>query len=497
MARLVGRSLTRRSFLNKASLAASTALLVPELSVRALQREDGRPIRVEGRVESGGRGVPGVRVSDGRNVTISGPDGHYSLVSSADSRFIWMCVPDGYRIPTGPAGTARFYHRIEPGTDEATAVFSLEQMPTSGSHAFLLLADPQTQTDFEVDRLLTETVPDITATLGGLSNQEVFGVACGDIMYDNLELFPRYEEAVRATGVPFFQVVGNHDLDPASTDEGSVKTFSDYFGPRYYSFDRGEIHYVVLDDVFWFGGGYMGYLDADQLVWLEQDLQNVEQGRTVVVFLHIPLLSTQFRRRGDSSPSRGISVSNREVLYRLLEPFQSHVLSGHTHEHEHVFEGGVHEHVHAAVCGAWWSGDICFDGAPNGYGIYEAAGSDLKWRYKATGLPPEHQIRAYPPGVDPKAPDEIVANVWGWDPEWSVCWYEGGERRGMMSRRVGTDPLSEQLHRGADRPSHRPWVEPVLTDHLFYCPAPQPGVQTTVEATDRWGRVFVTDVPGA
>lgn len=91
-----------------------------------------------------------------------------------------------------------------------------------------------------------------------------------------------------------------------------------------------QVHYIVLDDVFWFGGGYIGYLDADQLLWLERDLQTLEPGRTVVVFTHIPMLSTQFCRRGDANPDLGTSVSNRDMLYRLLEPFKAHVMSGHT-----------------------------------------------------------------------------------------------------------------------------------------------------------------------
>ena len=31
------------------------------------------------------------------------------------------------------------------------------------------------------------------------------------------------------------------------------------FGPTYYSFDRGRVHYVVLDNVFYLSRGYVGY----------------------------------------------------------------------------------------------------------------------------------------------------------------------------------------------------------------------------------------------
>ena len=102
-------------------------------------------------------------------------------------------------------------------------------------------------------------------------------MACGDLMYNHLELFPEYERAVKEMGVPFFQVIGNHDMDfTAAGDAHSGDTFSRHFGPRYYSFDRGAVHYVVLDDVFWHGSGYIGYLDDDQLTWLAGDLARVE-----------------------------------------------------------------------------------------------------------------------------------------------------------------------------------------------------------------------------
>jgi hypothetical protein len=292
-------------------------------------------------------------------------------------------------------------------------------------------------------------------------------------------------------GIPFFQVVGNHDLDQESgTDEGSTDTFTRHFGPRYYSFNRGAVHYVILDDVFWHGTGYMGYVGSDQLHWLENDLRLVEAGRPVVVACHIPVLGGRHGRLGQEHPSPTISVSNRRMLYRLLEPYQAHILTGHTHENEHVFEGGAHEQVIGAVCGGWWTGPICGDGTPNGYAVYEARGEQITWRYKSTGFDFDHQLRVYPPGADPTAPEEIVANVWDWDPDWTVVWYENGDRRGEMARRVGTDPLSETLHRGDDLPPRRTWVDPYRIEHLFYAPASQDARDIRVEATDRFGRVY-------
>lgn len=432
--------------------------------------------------------MAGVAVTDGLQIVRTDSRGRYTLVTTSRQAFVYISVPSGYRIPASATGTAWFHASLGPG-DNQEIDFALEP-EMDDRHAFVVLADPQTQNRFEMDRFQAETAPDVRATVSALGEQPVFGVACGDIMFDDLTLYPDYEAAVRTMGVPFFQVVGNHDLDfSAAVDVASTRTFSQHFGPRYYSFDKGEIHYVVLDDVFWNNRTYFGYLDADQLVWLEADLAGVEPGRTVVVFTHIPVHGMSYRRHGEASPSAGGAVSNRDALYALLEPFTAHIIQGHTHESEHIFEGGVHSHVLGTACGAWWSGDICYDGTPNGYGVFSARGSDVSWYYKGTGLSRDVQMRVYAKGSEPTAPDEMVVNVWNWDPEWSVVWYEGGDRRGAMSRRLGTDPLSVQLHAGPDLPEWRKWVEPELTDHLFYAPVSD-NADVTVEVTDRFGNVY-------
>lgn len=455
--------------------------------------------RVRGRVHAAGRGVPDIGITDGFGTVTTDRDGRYTLLAHPRARFVSVRLPAGFKVPTHDTGTARLHQPIRPSPrGEAEASFALERLEADDArHAFLLLADTQTQNAFEVGRLHAETVPDVRQTLRALGDRHVFGVACGDIMYDDLSLYPEYERAVATSGAAFFQVVGNHDLDfTGRTDEESVATVESRFGPGHYSFDRGEVHYVVLDDVLWHGTGYVGYLDADQLEWLAGDLALVERGRTVIVCLHIPLASTRSERAREADETVGESVNNREALYRLLEPYQAHVLAGHTHEHEHIFAGRVHEHVHGTVCGAWWSGDICWDGTPNGYGVYEVAGAEVRWRYKAVGHRAEHQMRVYPPGADPTAPTDLVANVWDWDPEWKVVWYEGADRRGELSRRVGLDPVSVKAHTGPSLPPRRTWVEPTPTAHMFYVAASAGAGDVRVEATDRWGRVY-TAAPGA
>ncbi len=477
--------------------AAGALFLADEILAdpcQSIERETAEfvPIRVRGRVHAGGLGIGGASVSDGLSVVRTGQEGGFEFVSSPRRRFVHLSIPAGYRIPVSDTGTARFYRPIPAdGGGEMEVEFPLDpERIDDQRHAFILMAEPQTLDGQDVERLHGEAVPDIRKTAGNLSPEPVFGVACGDIMYDRLEYFPEYERAVHRIGIPCFQVLGNHDVDIASrTDERSTRTFERYFGPTYYSFNRGEIHYIVLDDIFWFGG-YIGYLDQVQLDWLRADLSLVEGGGTVVVFMHIPPFTEHHLRQGRREPLRTTVVVNRELLYRLLEPFKAYVVCGHMHEIEYLRDGGVEIHICGALSGAWWSDSICYDGTPNGYGVYRVDGSDITWRYQSTGKDARHQMRLYPPGSVPGSPAEFAANVWGADSTWEVVWYEGGMRKGKMKRHLCIDPLARRLYEGPDLPRKHPWVDPVRTGHFFTARPSASGREVVVEAVDRWGHVY-------
>jgi hypothetical protein len=500
--RSMSNPLSRRAFLGAAALTgavgASASSLFAQQATPALQapRRGAGPVRVRGRVHAAGAGLPRVAVTDGLDVVLTDSDGRFTLVADGRQPFVYISLPDGVEIPRNETGTARFYRPLSaPASGEVAMEFELARRRSSAEHhRFVALADTQTENADDLALLHAETVPDVRGWGAEEQGVPAFGVAVGDIMWDRLELYPEYERAVRDMGIPFFQVVGNHDLEfKARSAELTVSTFMRHFGPPYYSFDMGAVHYVVLQDVLWHGTAYVGYIDERQLRWLEADLARVERGRPVVVFLHIPVLSLRWQRDGRDRPYPHTSVNNRAALYELLEPFQAHVLSGHTHENEHVFEGGLHEHVLGTTCGAWWTGPICQDGTPSGYAIYDVRGEELRWTYKATGQPRDHQVRLYAPGSDTTAPDEIVANVWNWDPKWQVEWVADGEPRGPMARRVGFDPMSLQMHSGPTRPAKRGWIEPAPTDHLFYAPVASGTREVQVRATDRFGRTFTAE----
>jgi hypothetical protein len=99
-------------------------------------------------------------------------------------------------------------------------------------------------------------------------------------------------------------------------------------------------------------------------------------------------------------------------------------------------------------------------------------------------------MRLYPKGADSTAPDEFIANVWDADEEWTVVWYEDGIRTGQMACRVGTDPLSQRLCEGPNKPEKNSWADPRPTGHLFYAPFNPDANRLRVEATDRFERTY-------
>ncbi|MFO0892092.1 MAG: hypothetical protein U0790_23510 [Isosphaeraceae bacterium] len=52
--------------------------------------------------------------------------------------------------------------------------------------------------------------------------------------------------------IPRYNVIGNHDLNQeAKDDRHSDETRERIYGPSYYAFDHGLVHFLVLDDVRW------------------------------------------------------------------------------------------------------------------------------------------------------------------------------------------------------------------------------------------------------
>lgn len=69
-----------------------------------------------------------------------------------------------------------------------------------------------------------------------------------------------------------------------------METYRRVIGPNYYSFNLGQFHFVVLDDIVYTGvNTYNTYVEDVQLAWLERDLSYIDASTPIVVLTHAPL----------------------------------------------------------------------------------------------------------------------------------------------------------------------------------------------------------------
>jgi hypothetical protein len=464
----------RRKFLHRIAWLSGGFLVAGHLPVSLLNETRKK---LKGRVIAKGRGLANVIVSDGFSVVATDHSGKYELEPNANATAIFISTPAGYAFKE-EKGIARHYYLLADFTSKRIPDFNLE--PLAGNddeHQFIIWADPQVKNAKDVEKMMTQTVPDVQKLVAGAGVTTLMhGITVGDIVWDELKLFADYDRAVGQMGIPFFQCLGNHDMDyNKGGDEASDDTFQKTYGPTYYSFNRGKVHYVIMDDVRYLGKDreYDGHISQQQLDWLQKDLSHVPKNNLVVLCVHIPVHS---------------GVKNNEQLYALLEDRTVHIMSGHTHYHKNVIRGNIYEHNHGTVCGAWWTGPICGDGTPCGYGVYKVKGTDLQWHYQSTGEQADHQMKIFIEKAE--GATKMQVNIWNHDPAWKTEYWIDNEYKGSLKQVEGFDPQAYATLLGPDLPKPRGFAEPRKTEHMFVASIPSQSREVRVSCTDRFGKKY-------
>ncbi len=467
--------MNRRKFIQQFTWLTGGFILAGDL----LSTTQGRGIKkVRGSVSSNGRGIANVVISDGYSVVVTNAKGKFEFPAHPAAVSVFISTPAGYAF-LQEKKIARHYMLFDGSATKMDFDFKLTPLATNDEeHDFFVWADPQVQNEQDVQRMMNESVPSVQSLVKTYpADALLHGICVGDIVWDKPELFVEYDKAVAAMNIPFFQCLGNHDMDyNKGGDETSDDTFQQNYGPTYYSFNRGKAHYVVMDNVRYLGKDkdYDGFIQQHQLDWLQKDLAFVPKDHLLILCVHIPV------HKG---------TKNNEALYRLLEDRQVHIMSGHTHYMQNVIKGNIYEHNHAAVCGAWWSGDICDDGSPNGYAVYKVKGNQLQWRYQGTGNPVSHQLRAYFKATE--TGDHLMeVNIWNSDAHWKTEFWVDGVARGSLTRFEGLDALAFKTMQGPTLPAIRSWAEPKITGHLFKAHISSEAKEVRILATDPFGQQY-------
>lgn len=470
------------------------------------------------------QGVAGVSVSNGTQVVVTDAKGRYELPVGEDN-LIFVIKPSGYTVPVNENNQPQFYYIHKPngspklkyggvaptGKLPKSVDFALIQQEEPTEFTALVFGDPQAYTEDEIGYFARGVV----AEVAGIADV-AFGISLGDLVGDHLALHPSYIQAVGQVGVPWYNLMGNHDMDyDATTDSLADETFEANFGPANYAFNYGNAHFIVLDDILYpdprDGKGYWGGFRKEQLDFVENDLKNVGKDKLIVLAFHIPLLNEE------GEPFR---PADRQRLFDILKDHPNTLaMSAHTHFQQQNFytekdgwhgEKPFHEYNAGTTSGDWYSGELneqgipasnMRDGTPKGYAFLRIKGNQYSIDYKVAGKPKEEQIRLFHPKVVARGRGTqagIFANFFmGHEGNTVEYRIDGGEWK-PMSYTEAPDPGYQWLLFRWDTadellPGRRP-SNAVDSRHLWHGSIPTNLAagehRIEVRATDRYGRTF-------
>ncbi len=493
-------------------------------------------------------GIPGVLVSNGREVVKTDAAGRYTLPID-DESIVFVIKPAGYAVPVDDDMLPRFYYIHQPAGSPQTlnlryrgleptgplpdAVdFALKKVDEPQKFDVLLFTDPQPESAVEVDFIRDDVVS------GVIGAKAAFGMTFGDIMFDDLSLYPRLNRIIGKIGLPWYNIGGNHDLNyEAPGAKYSRETFKRVFGPNYYAFEYGGALFLMLDNVDYLGpdvarprgaGKFEGRIGERQLSFIANVLREFPADKLVVTGMHIPL-----RNYLDGNDPSTNTADRAEFLKLFAGRPNTLSLAGHTHTTEHHYLGADdgfggsaphHHHVLTAVSGSWWSGPYDHrgiavadsrDGSPNGFHILSIDGSGYSTRFMPANEPSARQMRIVLDSQFHRARKELYAeyrmgellgsplprenafatdlivNFFDGGPRTAVEYRVGERSPAKMARVTRPDPFVEEVF-ARNEATKKPWVKAEPSSHIWSARLPgdlEAGTHCiAVRVIDEYGR---------
>jgi len=170
--------------------------------------------------------------------------------------------------------------------------------------------------------------------------------------------------------------LGNHDMWWAAPDKQDAMYGKDFvvkklgLPNRYYSFDKGGWHFIILDS----NNKNAGSLDEEQRKWLESDMSALPDKCPILVMSHFPILGVCTILEGGNHTDSGYIT---DLFYRHRDKKVA-CLSGHIHLLDNAIYNDVHFYCNGALSGYWWedgdsksAGKYYYKQTPPGYAIVD------------------------------------------------------------------------------------------------------------------------------
>ena len=449
---------------------------------------------VNGKVTCGQEKLSNVIVTDGFKFTKTKKNGEFKMNLADSAKFVYIVTPSGYAGDWSD-GAPKFYQKID---ERDSYTFDLIKTgDPSDRYNIIAVGDPQPSKDRHCDEFDGEPLDDLCKTVSSLEGPSV-GLVLGDVCFNKYHLMARWKQSIVRTGIPFYAVPGNHDhVHEIDTDRKSTEVYTEYFGPENYAFFIGKELVIMLDNII---HGLRtrhkyteGYSD-EQLAWVKALLKLVPKNVEIYVGQHSP---TNGRAHLSGGKETELILKGREFL-SLFGDRNVHIISGHNHINMNFkYAPNIVEHNVAAICGTWWDAYHCKDGTPRGYKVYTKKDGILTWYYKSVGKDKDFQYEIFRPGETKKNPESVVVNLWDYDRNWSVLWFEDGVHKGAMKRVKEYNPLHTAEVEATFAKKGKPvtnWKLTTKSNHYFAAKPSDGAKKITVIISNPFGKEWVENI---
>ena len=509
---------------------------------------------VKGTVTCEGKGVAGVVVTDGINMTKTNAKGAYALptkLSDPHCQFVHISIPSGYEVER--VGNApQFYKRVDPTAKKQVFDFKLTKVDQS-KYSVLAIADTHVtggkfkwNHKHDTERYRSSLAVTMRESVAAIK-EPVYVISLGDMSHPGTRpgykgrtdgySFANYMEDT-PVDAPIFNSIGNHDHNRPPKGEYFVEEtvyrsradFNRDLGPEFYSFTIGREHYVVVDNIFVITSDSRATRDLNakkgcwyrlcerQYNWLVKDIAALDRSKIdrIVYVGHAGL----FNYAG-----KPLQLDNQRVL-DLFKGYEVIALIGHHHaDHSQVKtinDMPFYQFMHPSGAGTgWYTYDNC-EGTPAAIAHYTFKNGDVKRTYIPYGDNVGVHYRIYDNGehkwhypitsrtgtknkreleqeaAKPEDKPAILVNIWG---AYRCTFTESTGGKGRARNRLYDlkyrDWYWPQLARSLagelpdEEKMHKAaWQVPKSGYHIWQYVPSDPEAEITVTAKDAFGNVI-------
>ena len=401
---IAGSALVRLTLLAASSMLAASHAAAQNAPLHGVVYVDAN---ANGKRDASERGVSGVIVSNQRDVVVTDSLGRFEIPTGTTG-VVFVSVPDGFR------SSGAFWRATTAAP--ASVDFGVVRQPQSRTFSFVHASDshiaPNNVDRFRHFRQMTDSLGPAFVLMGG----DLVRDAMSQTESSARAYFDLYAAESKSFRTPVWQVPGNHDhygiiRSRSHADSASPLynrgMYRQYFGPDYYSFTYGGVHFIGLNTISADDSAYYGDVDSVQMEWLKRDLGRVPAAMPIVTFNHIPMFSswTTLIPYDEDPLVATLAKVNGRKQYRhtvgnvldVLEAMRGHryvlALGSHMHapEHSSFVSDGVQlrSDVSAAIVGGQEVGPVII---PSGFTLYAVHDGTID---------PGQFVRLDPPKITP------------------------------------------------------------------------------------------------